>query len=450
MANGYSSSTSSSSTSRSLAPLGDELIFATEEDDALLTSNLGLSLSVSESDMPNAVTSRNFFVTGTVGAKFTMIALRSDAAGTQKYYNFTSEEFENGHNPNSNLTITLSQKKYRGNIVFPEGSGDYVIKLITSEKTTTNNGVISRSITKLSTNATITFKPGTNNAVNYATFPTSTSSGGVNASGNFAFNWDINNWNGVADAGSFGFKVDEARPVIPETYWYFTTTENVADNPAGDGEDSTTVTVADVTDLGAGTELYYHKGTTVPTNKAGSAVGTTVINAIDTETKTITFSKAVAFEDGETMTFRAYGKKAIRHAIDVDLQFTSTVLSTTPLTQTVRADSDGDLTPSTTITLNDTLGISGGSTIQYKGFNVDNTSNNRVVSVATPDPNGVASDGAITVELAQTLKAGTVLSFANVYKTVNLTGSIKVNKYPASDKDIHFDIDKIITVGTQA
>ena len=101
------------------------------------------------------------------------------------------------------------------------------------------------------------------------------SSGGVNATSNVAFNWDVNNWNGVADAGSFGLVVtNEASsglPVISENYWYFTTTEAVADNPAGDGEDSTTVTVADVTDLGVGTELYYHKGTTVPTNKAGSA-----------------------------------------------------------------------------------------------------------------------------------------------------------------------------------
>ena len=73
-----------------------------------------------------------------------------------------------------------------------------------------------------------------------------------------------------------------------------------------------------------------------------------------------------------------------------------------------------------------------------------------MVSVATPDPNGVASDGAITVELAQTLTAGTVLTFAGVYKTVNLTGNITVNKYPTTNRNIYFDIDRIITVGTQS
>jgi len=404
------------------------------------------NLQIDTTDAPNTATTRGFVVNGEIGAAFTMVALQ---VGTQKYYNFTSGEFEDGHDSNSNLAVTLSQKKYRNNIMFPEGSGDYIIKLIPSEGTTAQAGVITKSITKLGADATITFALATNNTVNYATFPTTDSTGSVGDKSKISFDWDVDNWDGVADAGSYGLIVTNETtsglPVIPETYWYFTTTENVADNPAGDGEDSTTITVADVTDLGVGTELYYHAGTTVPTNKAGSPVGTTTITAIDSETKIITFSQAVAFEDGETMTFRAYGKKAISYAIGVEVQFTSTVLATMPLTQTVRANVSG-----TSITLNDTLGISGGSTVKYKGLGVNNTLNNRVVSVATPDPNGVASDGAITVESAQILTAGTVLSFNQVYKTVNLTGNITVNKYPTSNRNIYFDIDKIITVGTQS
>ena len=385
--------------------------------------------------MPSAATTRGFVVNGDVGAAFTMIALQ---VGTQKYYNFTSGEFELGHNSNANLIITLSQKKYRNNISFPEGSGDYIVKLIPSEGTTTILGVITKPITKLGTNATITFTPATNNTANYATLPTTTSTGSIDAVSNVSFDWDVTNWSGAADAGSYGFKIDETKPVIPEDYWYFTTTETVN----GAVSSGTSVIVDDLTDIGVGSSI-----TGV---SSGSLTGTPRVLAIDTATKTLTIGSAQTFADGITLTFRAYGRSAINNAISVDIQFTSTELSTTPLTQTVRADSDGDLTPSTTITLNDTLGISGGSTIKYKGFNVNNTSNNRVVSVATPDPNGVASDGAITVELAQTLRAGTVLSFAYVYKTVNLTGNITVNKYPTSDRSIYFDIDKIITVGTQS
>ncbi len=437
MANGYGTSTSSS-TSRVLTPPSNELNFTNEEDAALQALSIG-SLQINTVDMPNVITTRNFVVNGDVGAAFTMIALQ---VGTQKYYNFTSGEFENGHNSGSNLIVTLSQKKYRNNIVFPEGSGDYIIKLIPSEGTTIPAGVITKSITKLGANATITFTPATNNAVNYATLPTKTSTGSIDAVSNVSFNWDINNWNGSTDAGSYGLTVTNETtsgiPVIPEDYWYFTTTETVN----GAVSSGTSVIVDDLTDIGIGSAI-----TGV---SSGSLTGTPLVSAIDTATKTLTISSAQTFADGITLTFRAYGRSAINNAISVDLQFTSTVLSTTPLTQTVRADSDGDLTPSTTITLNDTLGISGGSTIKYKGFNVNNTSNNRVVSVATPDPNGVASDGAIIVELAQTLKAGTVLTFAFVYKTVNLTGNITVNKYPTTNRNIYFDIDRIITVGTQS
>ena len=432
MANGYGSSTSSS-TSRSLVALDGEL---EASNSTLSIGNLQINIA----DMPNTATTRSFVVNGDVGAKFIMVALQ---AGTQKYYNFTSGEFENGHHSGSNLIVTLSQKKYRSNIVFPEGSGDYVIKLLPSEGTTIPTGIITKSITKLGTNATITFTPATSNAVNYATFPTTTSTGSVDAISNVSFDFNIVNWNGVADAGSFGLVVtNEASsgllPVIPEGYWYFTTTETVN----GAVSSGTSVIVDDLTDIGIGSAI-----TGV---SSGSLTGTPRVLAINTATKTLTISSAQTFADGITLTFRAYGRSAINNAIDTDLQFTSTVLSTTPLTQTVRADSDGDLTPSTTITLNDTLGISGGSTIKYKGFNVNNTSNNRVVSVATPDPNGVASDGAITVELAQTLKAGTVLSFNQVYKTVNLTGNITVKKYPKTNRTINFDIDRVITVGTQS
>lgn len=434
MANGYGSSTSSSSTSRVLTPPSNELNLTNEE--VVVLQGLNLRLNINENNMPNVETTRNFVVNGDIGATFTMIALQ---VGTQKYYNFTSGEFENGHNSSSNLIVTLTQKKYRNNIVFPEGSGDYVIKLIPSESAITQTGIITKSITKLATNATITFTPATNNAVNYATFPTATSTGGVDSVSNVGFNFDIVNWNGVADAGSFGLIVtNEASsglPVIPEDYWYFTTTETVN----GAVSSGTSVIVDDLTDIGV--------GSTITSVSSGSLTGTPRVSAIDTATKTLTISSAQTFADGITLTFRAYGRNAINNAISVDLQFTSTVLSTTLLTQTVRADSGS---ASTTVRLNDTLGISGGSTIKYKGFNVNNTSSNRVVSVVIPDPNGAAGDGAITVELAQTLRAGTVLSFNQVYKTVNLTGNITVNKYPTSDRSIYFDIDKIITVGTQS
>ena len=413
------------------------------------------SFKIDTTTMPSVATTRSFTITGEVGAKFMIIALQD---GTLKYYDFIRGSFENGHTFNSNLVVVLSNKNYHNTIMFPSGGGDYVIKLIPFEGSEVKNRkVFSTNISKLASTATITFSGGTTNTANYGTFPTTTSTGDVTDTSSVDFNWDV--LNASTDAGGFGLRLTGDYTQISGKYWYFTTTEAVADNPAGDGEDSATVMVADITDLGVGTELYYHKGTTVPTNKAGSAVGTTTITAISSEADssgnyTITFSQAVAFEDTETMTFRAYGSANISAAIDMTLGFTLfPTVTPTSLTQTVRADSDGDFTPSTTVTLKSTHGVSGGNLIGYTGFGVDNSSGNLITSV-TPDcpdltdSSSLDNDGLMVVQLAQTLKAGTVLTFKEIFKTINFAGNITITKYPTGNRTIYLDLDKLITVGT--
>ena len=108
MANGYGSSTSSSSINRISNTSNDELIVNGQEAEALQV--VSLNLNISESEMPNAITSRSFVVTGSAGAKFTIIALQT---GTQKYYNFNSAEFVDGHTSGCNLIVEMRQKKYR-------------------------------------------------------------------------------------------------------------------------------------------------------------------------------------------------------------------------------------------------------------------------------------------------------------------------------------------------
>ena len=160
----------------------------------------------------------------------------------------------------------------------------------------------------------------------------------------------------------------------------------------------------------------------------------------------------MAFENGETMTLRAYGSKNIYLNTGVTIEHVDCQISAPTLSKTVRADSDGDLTPSTTITLVDTHGLSGGNTITYTGLDVDNSTGNNV-SVVTPDcpdasdSNNLDNDGAITVQLAQTLRKGTLLSFKGVYNQFTMAFNAKTNKHPESNTDILFDLDKIITVG---
>ena len=53
----------------------------------------------------------------------------------------------------------------------------------------------------------------------------------------------------------------------------------------------------------------------------------------------------------------------------------------------------------------------------------------------------------MVVELAQTLTAGTVLTFDEVFKTINFDGNIVINSYPDANRTIYLDLDPYITVG---
>ena len=394
-------------------------------------------IKISTLDMPTEATSRSFIVTADAGSEFTILALQED---TLKYYDWVDEVFELGHNDiNNNLKVVVSGNSYTDNIKFPSGGGTYIIKLIPSFKTeyqSFNNQIIVKSITKQSANSVVTFSAATANTANYASFPTKTSTGGANSVDNFDFDWDIVNWNGSADAGSYGLRLTGPFETISDKFWYFTTTDTV------DGAVSSSITVVldDITDIVA--------GMIISGVSSGSLSGTPTILSIDIDTKTLTLNSAQTFADGITLTFKARGSRVIKDAIGLDVRFTQypTVTPTT-LTQIVRADSDGDYTTSTTITLRDTRGIAGGNLIAYTGVDVNNSSTNKVTSVSTPDPDGAAGDGAITVQLTQLLRAGTVLTFDNVHKTINFNGNIVINSYPDANRTIYLDLDKLITVG---
>jgi hypothetical protein len=392
------------------------------------------NLRIDLSDMPTEVTTRSFTVSGDIGSEFILYVVQD---GTIKYYDWVDKSFELGHNDkNNNLKITLGGSNHNGVIKFPSGGGAYIIKLVAlpgTEVQGSNKHVISKSITKQAANLVVTFKAATANTANYATFPTSTSTGGSNSVDNLNFNWDI--VNASTDAGGFGLRLTGPTEVISGRFWYFTTTDTVD----GAITSSTTVVVDDLTDIVA--------GMVISGVSSGSLAGTPTILSIDTATKKLTLNEAQTFADGITLTFKAIGSTAIKTAIGLDVIFTNypTVTPTT-LTQVVRTDSDGDLTPSTTITLLDTHGVAGGDLISYSGVRVNNSASNLITSV-TPDPGGGDGDGSMVVELTQVLEAGTVLTFNSVHKTINFVGNIVVRSYPDANRTIYLDLDQLITVG---
>lgn len=428
------------------------------------------SLNIDTSKISAVGESRILSIDGEVGASF-MIQI---ASSNGSYYNFKERLFTGGigsgtstYSTNCILKVTLSSPVFTSSIYFPPVVGiTYNIILIPSSDTTISNNrsIINKSI-ETAANSTITFAVGTVNSSNYTTSPAAsniTSEGSPigaastivalsytvsnSTSENYAYGLRPNLPNNFHGVLGYGTQVDN------DSHFYFTTTEAVANNPAGDGEDSTTITVSDLTDIAVGMTLYYHKGTTVPTNKAGSAVGTTTITEINTTTKTITFSKAVAFENSETMTLRMYGLSEISALLNCGIE-----LSTASTKPSLKVPSDGVVSTnvrgavsnSTTITCTTTQGISGGSVVRFTGAFVDNSSTNDVNAV-TQDPDGTDGDGSFTCDVAQTLKTGTVLTFEKklIGTKINLLTNLLITKYPTSNRTIYLDLDRFITPGT--
>jgi len=410
------------------------------ESSATVSSNIS-SLVINTNDLPAAETKRSFVVNGDIGAQFQIIVLQNPSSSSAHtlYYDWNDGAFASGHNDShNNLSITLKSKTYNNDILFPSGVGEFVIKLIPIGETTVKgltSRIITKSISKASSNATVTFTPGTlsTNAANYATLPTSTSVGAINSSGKFSFSWDVTN--STTDAKSFGFRLLKPAIIVNDSYWYFQETDTVN----GTVSSSTTVVIDDITDIVV--------GMTINEVSSGSLSGTPRVTAIDTVTKTITLNLAQSFADGITLYFRAYGSKDIQKAIDLSMTMKDTKFEGQKLTSTLRDDSDGDYTTSTTVRLGATNGISGGGVVRYQGEGVSNSSANTVTSV-TPDPDGTDGDGAMVVSLTQTLLKGAIITFYGSHKIVNFNGEISINKYPAANRTIYLDLEKIITLGT--
>jgi len=410
--------------------------------------------------------SRVFTVKGKPGSEFIVIVVED---GTLKYYNFETDLFELGHTSKNNLKVKMSNSSlYRHTINFPSGGGTYVIKLIAEDGTFVkkNKKVISKNIEKQGSTKTITLKPATTNTDNYQTFSTVASTGSVNEGASLSSSFLVNN--ASTDAGGYGLKINTAyfakwksdptqgfsgvlsRGVF-DNLWYVQSTKAIIVNLEGTGVDSQKVTAANADGISVGMELFYHKAAITPVNQAGDDLSSAVFITSITQGLSeviITFNVKVAFENGETMTLRAYGSTNIYLNTSVSMQVDECYIDAPTLTKKVRADVSG----SQTITLEDTHGVSGGNTVSYLGVGVNNSASN-LVNVVTPDCPDLTSsgaldnDGQITVGLSQTLSKGTVLLFNEIYNQFTMSFSTTIDKHPESNTDILFDLDKIITVG---
>jgi hypothetical protein len=172
-------------------------------------------------------------------------------------------------------------------------------------------------------------------------------------------------------------------------------------------------------------------------------LATTTITDINETTKTITFSTSTAFEEGETVTLRAFGSTTISEAIGGTIAFNTLTPAAKmkPLTKTVRAGAT-----SASIAVADTYGVSGGSHVTVTGLGINNATTNNINSV-TEDFDGSGTDGVIVMDNSSTVTTGTVLTFTGSSDQIKIAFGTSILVFPATNKTIFLKLDNFITPG---
>ena len=391
------------------------------------------------SDIPSTKTQRTLTISGDVDAEFSLQVFNS----SNQFYNFNTKTFESGFNSNNILKVKMESDIFRTSVLFPaDGSGKtYTLLLLAppDKDTELNFGYGKKSFSanlSQTADSTLTFTVATANTNNYTTWSSSdnivstSNPSQTNIAATKTLAWKLTN----ASNDTYGFGLRLIRQPL-DTDWYYEKDLAISSNPAGDAVSNNTVIVADLTDIGTGMELVYHKGTTAPS-------ATTTIIAIDASTNTITFSTNTAFENGETMKFRAKGSSTIQKAIGANIDFSNFVSTGTgtyvkELTKTVSTTATNN-----NIALNGTYGISGGGFVTISGRGVNNTDEN-LIQVVTPS----SSAGSILTEEAQTVAAGTKIYFKGSTESIKINNTFTIKSHPSTNKIIYLNLDNFITPG---
>ena len=417
--------------------------------------------------MPEAETSRKIKVLCKKGAEFFLIATQD---GTIKFYDWNTSTFVDGHSPKNNFKVKATGNSFNKNIIFPSGGGTYVIKLITFENTffKTDKRVVSKTIEKQSSDSTITFTPLTTNTANYQTFPTLQVAGGPEDTTSVSNVFSI--LNASDDTGGFGFRyrnvagvsglvlkdavnsgdisLSELTPLL-----FFTNhTGVISSNPAGNGEDTGSLIMNDVSGFVVGQELRFMAGTSTPTNKAGVAVTNVFVESIEPESNSVNFTKDVVFTAGNTITVKSLGTKQIYQQTGFQFSLQGVSLVSSDITKTVRTDVSNNVD----VPVSDTHGIGGGRIkgLTVSGLNVNNPDDSsNLVDIVTPDCPDLTSsgaldnDGVIRFTVAQTLEQGTSLEFANTFNQLDLKIAVNIQSFPESNITVNINLDNFLIPG---
>ena len=345
------------------------------------------------------------------------------------------------HTPQNNLKRAINGSKFNTNIQFPSVSSAKTYNVIVIADATTNTvnqapgGVSNISISQV-VDTTITFGLLTANTGKYSTTMSSLDVATVGSplqknKSTVNFNGSVN---GAITTGNGYGLILSRQPVDTDLVFRKNATLSATTSS------STSLVVADAADLVPGMFLISGSGLS-GTPYIVSIKGTNVV-----------LSTAQTLDNTAVdLVFEARGSKSIYNStkvlISLDLKnpFTALAPKDGAVTSTVRVAPSS----STTIQLNGTHGISGGEVVTLDGLDVNNTTTNRVATVADNGTSNVTTNGSIVVEVNQTLSVGTELFFKGSSTKIDISGKFSISNFGSTNRTISLNLDNFITPGTQ-
>ena len=424
------------------------------------------NININLNPMTSRLTSRNFTVTGSPGAKFTMTVINED----NHFYNFSEELDKNGDlkvalaftSTAANLPLKTIDKTgvYTGKIQFPAITDDdnYTITLYADnasgtklDKKLSNNEVYVLPKIYKYHDTIVTFSLSTD-ASSYNSMPSNVTAVGISSSvdGEVASSIQkLISWNVTLNDSQF---VIARQPLV--TDFEFTTTKTTSSSNTSTGE-TRYIEIDDITGISprmdvSGTGIAsnsivrevipgyknYNKSSDledvyyIPKATTTDSQGKEIIT--DSTGGTIVISNASTWSSGVTLTFTGN----FNHTE----AFNSTVCEVRNLLLTIDpvvTTTDAAVSNSTTIPITSTNGIKAAESVIMSGIGV----------AGTPHIDAVSAGVNVTASSAQTIESGQTVTFTGSSRSATITADVTVVEYGTDNLTLTLALDNILTVG---
>ena len=423
-------------------------------------------ITLSKTEIPPTVSNVAYKISGQQDAVFSLQII--DASTQTKFYNFKTKLFTTAFVSENVLSnIRIGAQGYQGNVSIPAASGGNTYKFMVfadpffdtkiADIASSDDYLLTSSLTQEPA-VTVRFSTSTeqltddepDNFEGVGSFLGSTS-----GTSNSVSNTEVAFSQSIVDADSpvLGYKFtlptatnasnslsDALQPVDSDFY------AAVATQTDGGATNSASMVVDSVSNLVIGMSLVSIVDSS-DLEQSGSlgVLAYPTITAINTSTNTVTLSDTPTWADNKAVVFRAYGADLIRKSTGGVFEFNLTVFPTGPVGSSKirnlgQVTVNGDVSASTSIAIDNIIGVSVGSKII--GARVNSKENANLITA-------VHSSGTpITVTTAQSLADNTVLSVQGSSSSAVIEGTIIIKHFPIASSDIYFDIDRAFVLAT--